>query len=123
MHPSLPNIATGVGLLLFALIVHNIVTAMATDTFLPVLSAGSLSVGLIVLRVFGSRIYKNWYKDVLETLFLLNLTIFAIGVLYVGSIKYGQQALANVSMAIAFALFVVIICYHLYKYILVKDKC
>ncbi len=37
-----------VGLLLFALIIHNLVAAMAPDTFLPVLSSGAVSVGLIV---------------------------------------------------------------------------
>ena len=41
-----------VGLLLFALIVHNMLAAMAADSFLPVLSAGYMSVGLIAIRVF-----------------------------------------------------------------------
>ena len=119
--PFTPKHRYWVGLLLFVLIVHNIVAAMAPDTFLPVLSAGSVSIGLTAIRVFGSRIYKDWSKDSLETLFLLNLAVFATGVSYINGlsytkgIKYGHETLANISMAISFTLFVVIICYH-YKY-------
>ena len=123
--PFTPKHRYWVGLLLFALIIHNLVSAMATDTFLhslPVLSACSLSVGLIMLRVLGSRIYKNWSRDILETLFLFNLTIFAAGISFMRDIKYGHQTLANTSMAIAFALFVIIISYHFYKYILAKSS-
>ena len=120
--PFTPKHRYWVGLLLFALIFHNIVAAMATDTFLHVLSAGSLSVGLITINFLSNRVYKNWTQGALEVLFLLNLTIFAIGTLYVGGTKYEQQALANVSMATTFTLFVVIICFHLYKFILSKTS-
>ena len=42
-----------VGLLLFALIVHSVVSAMVTDDFLPVLSMGCTAVGLIVVKLFN----------------------------------------------------------------------
>ena len=116
--PFTPKHRYWVGLLLFALIVHNTVAAMATDTFLPVLSAGSLSVGLIVLRVFGSRVYKDWSKDCLETLFLLNLAVLTNGTFYVKGLRYRHQTLANVSMAISFTFFMMIICYHSYKHMI-----
>ena len=116
--PFTPKHRYWVGLLLFALIVHNTVAAMATDTFLPVLSAGSLSVGLIVLRVFGSRVYKDWSKDCLETLFLLNLAVLTNGTFYAKGLGYHHQTLANVSMAISFTLFMMIICYHSYKHMI-----
>ena len=120
--PFTPKHRYWVGLLLFALIVHNTVAAMVTETFLPVLSAGSLSVGLIVLRVFTSRVYKDWSKDCLETLFLVNLTTFAAGVLYLRDNRYGIQTIANISMAVAFTLFVTMIIYHFYKYVLAKTS-
>ncbi len=44
--PFTPKHRYWVGLLLFALIAHNLVTAMAPGNFLPVLSSGVLSVGL-----------------------------------------------------------------------------
>ena len=120
--PFTPKNRYWVGLLLFALIVHNTVAAMATDTFLPVLSAGSLSVGLIVLRVFGSRVYKDWSKDCLETLFLLNLAVLTNGTFYAKGLRYRHQTLANVSMAISFILFMMIICYHCYKYMISNTR-
>ena len=120
--PFTPKHRYWVGLLLFALIVHNTVAAMATDTFLPVLSAGSLSVGLIVLRVFGSRVYKDWSKDCLETLFLLNLVVLTNGTFYVKGLRYRHQTLANISMAISFTLFMMIICYHSYKHMISNTR-
>ena len=41
---------------------------------------------------------------------------------YVNGIKQGHQTLANTSMAISFALFMIIISYHFYKYILAKSS-
>ena len=111
-----------VGLLLFALIVHNILAAMATDNFLPVLSAGSISVGLIVLKVFVNIIYKDWSKDCLKTIFLLNLTTFAFGLSNVRDIGHEHETLANISMGIAFVFFIIISCLHFYKYILTKMR-
>ena len=121
--PFTPKHRYWVGLLLFALIVHNTVAAMATDTFLPVLSAGSLSVGLIVFKHFWSiRVYKNWLKGSLDNFFLSNLAIFANGTSCVVFSTHRQQTLACISMAITFALFVMIISYHFYRYILSKTN-
>ena len=120
--PFTPKHRYWMGLLLFALIVHNTVAAMATDTFLPVLSAGFLSAGLIVLRVFGSRVYKDWSKDCLETLFLLNLAVLTIGTFYAKGLKHSHQTLANTSMAVSFTLFMMIICYHSYKYMISNTR-
>ena len=120
--PFTPKHRYWVGLLLFALIVHNMVAAMARDTFLPVLSAGSLSVGLITLKLLSNRVYKDWSKDCLETLFLINLAIFTNGTFYAKGLKYGHQTLANISMAISFTLFIMIICYHSYKYMISNTR-
>ena len=120
--PFTPKHRYWVGLLLFALIVHNTVAAMATDTFLPVLSAGSLSVGLITLKLLSNRVYKDWSKDCLETLFLLNLAVLTNGTFYAKGLRYHHQTLANVSMAISFTLFMMIICYHCYKYMISNTR-
>ena len=121
--PFTPKHRYWVGLLLFALIVHNTVAAMATDTFLPVLSAGSLSVELIVFKHFWSiRVYKSWLKGSLDDFFLSNLAIFAYGTSCIGFSIGRQQTLACISMAITFALFVMIISYHFYRYMLSKTN-
>ena len=108
------------GLLLLALTTHNIVAAMSADSPAPILSAGCVSLGLILLRVINTRIYKNRLQDSLETLFLTNIVILAIATLYniIREMNKNQLALANTSMAISFILFLIILGYHFYMYIL-----
>lgn len=120
--PFTPEHRYWMGLLLFALIVHNLVVAMATDIFLPVLSAGCVAQGLIMIKLLSNRIYKNRLQDSLETLFLLNIAVLAYATSYVGDTHRNQLALANTSMAISFVLFAGIVCYHCYNYILKSTK-
>ena len=116
--PFTPRHRYWMGLLLFALTTHNIVAAMSADSPAPILSAGSISVGLILLRVITTRIYKNNLQDSLETLFLTNIVIMAVATYHVIVTNEDQLALANTSMAISFILFLIILGYHFYMYIL-----
>ena len=120
--PFTPRHRYWMGLLLFALTTHNIVAATTDDNPAPILSAGCIALGLILLRVINTRIYKNRLQDSLETLFLTNIAILAIATLYnnIREMNENQLALANTSMAISFILFLIILGYHFYKYIL-KD--
>ena len=120
--PFTPKHRYWMGLLLFALTIHNIVAAMTTDGPVAILSAGCIAHGLIMLKLLNTRIYKNRLQDSLETLFLTNLVILAIATLYniIRETNQNQLALANTSMAISLILFLVILGYHVYKYIL-KD--
>ena len=111
-----------VGLLLLALIVHNLVAAMALDNSLPILSCGILSVGLISWKLLNVRIYKYTFCDSLETLYLLNITILAMGSSYINETKKDQSALANISMAISFIIFVITLSYHFYQFVLKKSN-
>ncbi len=117
--PFTPKHRYWVGLLLFALITHNIVTAMAPDTSLPVLSAGCIAFGLISLN---NRVHKKQFNEYLETFFLLNLGILSIGTSYVVETHRQQETLTIVSMSIAFILFVIIISYHFHHFILKNTK-
>ena len=114
-----------VGLLLFALIVHSVVSAMATDDFLPVLSMGCTAVGLIVIKLhFNKGVYRDQKSNVLDSVFLLNLIFLAIGTLYARTTgaKNIISTLANVSMGLSACLFLIIICYHSYKYVYLQSK-
>ena len=116
--PFTPRHRYWMGLLLFALTTHNMVAAMSADSPAPILSAGSISVGLILLRVINTRIYKNNLQDSLETLFLTNIVILTVATFYTRETNENQVALANTSMAISFILFLINIGYHFYMYIL-----
>ncbi len=104
--PFTPKHCYWVGLLLFALIIHNLVAAMAPDKFLPVLSSGAVSVGLIGWKLMNNRLYKSKFCDSLESLYLLNVVILAFGTSYVEDTKKDQSALANTSIAISFTLLI-----------------
>ena len=80
--PFTPKHRYWMGLLLLALTTHNIVAAMTAESPAPILSAGCVSLVLILLRVINTRIYKNRLQDSLETLFLTNISILAIATLY-----------------------------------------
>ncbi|XP_064389300.1 uncharacterized protein LOC135337313 isoform X2 [Halichondria panicea] len=120
--PFTPKHRYWVGLLLFALIIHNLVAAMALDTYLPILSAEVLSVGLIVWKLLNNRLYKSKFCDSLETLYLFDVAILAFGTSYVKDTNKDQSALANTSMAISFTLFVTTLCYHFYQVVLKKSN-
>ena len=115
--PFTPKHRYWFGLLLFAQITHNLVAAMATGP-VPILSAVCVAVGLILLKLLNTRIYKNRLQDALETLFLTNIVIMAVATFYIRETNEGQLVLANTSMAISFILFLIILGYHFYKYIL-----
>ncbi|XP_064388895.1 uncharacterized protein LOC135336950 [Halichondria panicea] len=112
--PFTPKHRYWVGLLLFSFIAHNIITALALDTSLPVLSAGVLSVGLISWKLLNNRLYKNKIRDSLETLYLLNIVCLAFGTSFVKDTRKNQSALANTSMAISFVIFAITLCYHFF---------
>ena len=129
--PFTPKHHYWLGLLLFAQITHNLVAAMTTDSLIATFAAGCIALGLILLRVINTRIYKNSLQDTLETLFLTNIVIMALATFYIREnnkdqfVTYhitktneGQLILANTSMAISFILFLIILGYHFYKYIL-----
>ena len=112
-----------VGLLLFALIVHNIVGAVTTD-FAAILSMGCIALGLIVLKLLLKRVYKSWVNDIIETTFLLNLALLAYGTLYVQTVGANYAAVSpdKVSFSMSACLFLLILCYHFYKYVYLQSK-
>ena len=113
--PFTPKHRYWFGLLLFAQIIHNLVAAMATGP-VPILSAACVALGLILLKLLNTRIYKNRLQDSLETLFLTNIIILAVATYHIRETDEGQLALANTSMAISFILFLIVLGYHFYKY-------
>ena len=113
------------GLLLFSLIIHNVITANAGNNFLPVLSMGCIAMGLIIiLKSTKNRVYKYWLNDFFETTFLLNLIFLAFGTFYVQITKteYLVTTLVNVSIGLSVCLFLVIVCHHSYKYVYLQSR-
>ena len=81
----------------------------------------SLLTVTFLTRVFTGRIYKNWYVDMLEGLFLLNLGILSVATSHTLMTSGNQQLVANLSGATSLILFLLIVTYHVFKQILSTD--
>ncbi len=106
------------GWLLFSLIGYNIATALATNKYLPVILAGSIANAVAILKLTTNGVYRNLFSNLLETLFLFNLSVLSYGTSYALDVGGNQYILANISMAIAFGIFFVIVFYHMHEYFL-----
>ena len=83
------------------------------DPSVDLLAIGSITaVLLIVYALFGNRIYKTWYLNVLELSFIANLSILALATLYIRSAGGNQNAVTFTSVSTAFATFIGIVTYH-----------
>ena len=118
--PFTPRHRYWMGLLLFAQITHNIVAAMTTDGSVTILSAGCITLGLLLIKLLNCKIFKNRLQDTLETLFLTNIVVLAIASHHILIKEKNEShfALVNTSMAVSFILFLFILGFHFYKYIL-----
>ena len=67
---------------------------------------------LIPPTIFGFRIYKTWSLGLLETSFIINLTILAVATLYFCPTGGNHNAATFTSVGIAFATFTGIVIYH-----------
>ena len=113
---------TGV-LLIIRVVVLIIFSVNQTNN--PAINLLTVAIVMLVILVYFSymRVYKNWIHSLLEIISFLNLKIFTVATCYQLINNENQMAIACTSTSIAFALFVVIVFYHLIKRILqFKDK-
>ena len=75
----------------------------------------SLLVIIFLSRVFTGRIYKNWYVDILEGLFLLNLGILSVATSHNMMTGGNQKLVADISGGATLILFLTIVVYHMFK--------
>jgi predicted outer membrane repeat protein len=82
----------------------------------------SLLVILFLTRVFTGRVYKNWYVDILEGMFLLNLGILSVATSHNMVSGGNQQLVANLSGGTSLILFLLILVYHIFKQVKNQGK-
>ena len=75
----------------------------------------SLLAIVTLTRVFTGRIYKNWYVDILEGVFLLNLGILSVATSHNMMTGGNQQLVAHLSGGASLVLFILIVAYHVFK--------
>ena len=67
----------------------------------------------LLIAMIGN-VYENWYLNVLEASYILNLGILAVATNYVQQTGGNQEAVTYTSTGIAFATFLAIVLYHIY---------
>lgn len=105
------------GLLLivrFFLFVIALFINILNDPSLNLLLVSASSFALAAWAWMCGGVYKKWYNDVLESSFILNVGLLAIGTFYVRATGGNFKALAYTSISIAFAIFLGILVLHLY---------
>jgi hypothetical protein len=124
--PYTPKHRYWTGLLLIIRIILYLVAAtnVSNDPTIALTAISFTVCCIFSLRLFfGSRLYRKWPVDVLETFFYLNILSFVIFTWYsLNSPDSNQKAAANTSVAITFIILLLIILYHIYTYTSVFSK-
>ena len=100
---------TGLMLMLrFVLFLISAVNALGD----PSVNLLAIACTTATLPTLSSRIYKTWSLGLLETSFILNLTILAVATLYICLTGGNQNAATFTSVGIAFTIFIGMVIYH-----------
>ena len=124
--PYTPKHRYWTGLLLIVRIVLYLVSAVnaSNDPTVALTAICFTLCCIVILRNFiGSRMYRKWPVDVLETFFYLNILSFAIFTWHsLGKPNGNQEAAAYTSVIIIFIVLLLIILYHVHTYTTVFSK-
>ena len=124
--PYTPKHRYWTGLLLIVRIVLYLVAAtnVSNDPTIALTALNFTVCCIFALKqFFGSRLYRKWSVDVLETFFYLNILFFIIFTWYsLDSPASNQKAAAYTSVATTFIALLLIILYHVYTYTSVFSK-
>ena len=120
--PYKPKHQYWTGLLLFIRCALFLVFAfnISGDDSVNLLVISSTTFGIIVVFALSGMVYKSWWLNTLEVLFILNLGILAAATQHVKQSGGSQAAVAYTSVGIALLIFVGIVTYHIY--IRIKSK-
>ena len=117
--PYTPKHRYWTGLLLIARIILYLVAAVnvSNDPGVALTAVVIIMSCIFALsRFMGSRLYKKWSVDMLETIFYLNILCFAAFTWYCLGECRNKEAVAYTSVIIAFIILLLIIVYHIYTY-------
>ena len=111
-------------LLIVRIILYLVASANVSNDPTVALTAMSFTVCciLVLSKLPGSRIYRKWPVDVLETSFYMNSLSFAIFAWYSLGDPSKQKAAAYTSVIITFIILLLIVFYHIYTYTPVFSK-
>ena len=108
------------GFLLLVRAILSLVTAVnvSNDPQISLVAITFTVCCIVLLKGYiGSRVYRKWSVDVLETTFYLNILFFSMFTwYYLSGTESNQKAAAYTSVITTFILLLLIILYHVYTY-------
>ncbi len=111
-----------VGLLLFARILHTLVVALVPNDFVALLSIASVSLFILVLKSVNKSTYSNQKIEFSDNVVLINLILLSLGTFYIRESKSNELPLIAISTTLIFLQFLILLGYHIFKYILHNSK-
>ena len=87
------------------------------DESVNLLVISSATSGIFAWFTLSGMVYTSWYLNALEVSFILNLGILAAATYHVNQSGGSQDAVAYISVGIAFLIFIGIVIYHIYMQI------
>ena len=73
---------------------------------------------VVFTQLLKGRVYTNWWVDLLEAVFMLNLGVLSAGTFYTMFTGGNQHTLAHISVGISLTLLVIILLFHLRKQVM-----
>ena len=120
--PYVPKHRYWTGLLLITRAILYLVAAVNVSND-PIITLTAMIVALsCILALKGSRVYRKWPVDILETLFYLNVLLFTTFTWYCLGECRNKKAAAYTSVSITFITLLFIILYHIYTYTTIFSK-
>ena len=120
--PYVPKHRYWTGLLLLARAILYLVAAVNVSND-PTVTLTAMIVALsCILALKGSRVYRKWPVDMLETVFYLNILLFTTFTWYCLGECRNKKAAAYTSVSITFIALLFIILYHIYTYTTIFSK-
>ena len=107
------------GLLLFVRVVIYLVSTLTPfyNPIVPLLSATIiLSCIFVYMGMFGARLYKHWFVNVIEIVTYFNVAALSIFTWYTFVISGNQVVVTNISVGITLIELVIVLIYHTYKF-------
>ena len=84
------------------------------DPSVNLLVIATSTFGITIIVWLTGRVYEKWWLDALESSFILNLGVLAVGTFHIKLAGGNQAALVYTLVSIAFATFIGIMLYHIY---------
>ena len=114
--PYMPKQRYWTGLLLTLRCALHLVFASNAlgDPSINLLVIATSTFGIAIIVWLTGRVYEKWWLDALESSFILNLGVIAVGTYHIKLVGGNQAALVYALVSIAFATFIGIVSYHIY---------